>query len=145
MLEMPAISHGFTSALSLMNEAMQLGVAAPQQLRRPVFKPLQPSGKSKDKSKSSKASTPVPRVPAEEEDFTFRTLAEEYAAQKDLIFVPLGRSHPGTGKPLFRVAKGVDGKKGVTVYVGDEAVYALTEDGSFRAVTLEDMAKRAGA
>ena len=152
MLDMPAISHGFTAGLGLMNDAMQLGTSAPQQLRRPTFKPLQPtkssssSSASRDKSNPSKTAVPLPvRPPAEEEEFTFRSLAEDYASQQDLVFVPLGRSHTDTGKPLFRVAKGVDGRGGVTVYVGEEAVFALVEDGSYRAVTMHDMAKRAGA
>jgi tuftelin-interacting protein 11 len=141
MLDLPAITHGFTSGLGLMNDAMQLGASAPEHLRRPTFKPLKPT-KSRE---TPKVAVPLPRAAPEEEEFTFRTLAEDYAAQRDLVFVPLGKSHAETGKPLFRVAKGVDGKGGVTVYVGDDAVFALVEDGSYRAVTLDDMARRAGA
>jgi tuftelin-interacting protein 11 len=45
---------------------------------------------------------------------------------------------------LFRISKGVDGRGGVTIYVGENAVFAQVEDGTFRAVSLEDMVKRAG-
>lgn len=120
-----------------MSDALQLGASAPQHLRRPTFAPLKPSKAKKVKE------VPLP-VREPEEEFTFRTLAEDYAAQRDLLFVPLGRSHD-SGRPLFRVAKGVDGKGGITVYVGEEAVFAQEQDGSYRAVTLEEMAKRAGA
>jgi tuftelin-interacting protein 11 len=129
-----------------MNQAVELGDHAPQRLRKPVFQPLPPrksSSSSKSKSKS-KGSAPIPRQPAPEQvDITFRNLAEEYAAQNDLIFLPLGKSDSKTGKPLFRVSKGVDGRKGVTVYVGESAVFAQAEDGEFRAISLDDMVKRA--
>ena len=78
-------------------------------------------------------------------DITFRSLAEEFAAQNDLVFLPLGRSDTKTGKPLFRVSKSVDGRRGVTVYVGESAVFVQGEDGNFRATSLDEMVKRAGA
>ena len=78
-------------------------------------------------------------------DITFRSLAEDFATQNDLVWVPLGRSHASTGKPLFRVAKNVTGKGGITVYVGENAVFAQGEDGSYRALSLDDMVKRASA
>jgi tuftelin-interacting protein 11 len=129
-----------------MNQAVELGSLAPQKLRKPVFQPLPPKkSKSSSSTKSkSKASTPVPRQPPPEQtDITFRSLAEDFAAQNDLIFLPLGRSDTKTGKQLFKVSKGVDGRKGVTVYVGESAVFALGEDGTYRAISLEDMVKRA--
>jgi tuftelin-interacting protein 11 len=142
-----AVQHGFKQALDLMNQAVELGSQAPQKLRKPVFQPL-PHKKSKSfstsKSKSrSSASTPVPRqLPPEQTDITFRSLAEDFAVQNDLIFMPLGRSDTKTGKPLFKVSKGVDGRKGVTVYVGESAVFAQSEDGEYRAISLDDMVKR---
>ncbi|KAK4686900.1 tuftelin-interacting protein 11, partial [Tremellales sp. Uapishka_1] len=143
VLEMRGISHGFNSGLDLMNDAMRLGPSAPSQLRKPTYEPL-PSSRSSSKSKS-KAVGNFARLPppSEPTDITFRSLAEDYAAQHDLIFLPLGRSHETTGKPLFRVSKGVDGRGGVTVYVGEDAVFALGDEGTYRAVTLEDMVKRA--
>jgi tuftelin-interacting protein 11 len=72
-------------------------------------------------------------------------LAEDIATQNDLLFLPIGKSHQQTGKPLFRVSKTVDGKGGVTVYVGQDAVFAQMDDGAFRAVSLDDMVKRASS
>jgi tuftelin-interacting protein 11 len=144
--ESDATQHAFKQALDLMNQAVELGSLAPQKLRKPVFQPLPPKKlKSSSSTKSkSKASTPVPRQPPPElTDITFRSLAEDFAAQNDLIFLPLGRSDTKTGKQLFKVSKGVDGRKGVTVYVGESAVFALGEDGTYRAISLEDMVKRA--
>jgi len=137
--------HAFKQALDLMNQAVELGSEAPQRLRKPVFQPLPPrksSSTTKSKTKS-KASTPVPRQQPEQADITFRSLAEDFAAQNDLIFLPLGKSDSKTGKPLFKVSKGVDGRKGVTVYVGESAVFAQAEDGEFRAISLDSMVKRA--
>ncbi|WVF65686.1 hypothetical protein IAT40_000417 [Kwoniella sp. CBS 6097] len=147
VLEMRGINHGFNSGLELMNEAMQLGTDAPSKLRKPVFEPLPPSSKSSRSSKSTSNRKPIASVRAAEDapDITFRSIAEDYAAQRDLIFLPIGKSHQQTGKPLFKVSKGVDGRWGVTVYIGEAAVFAQVEDGSFRAVSLEDMVKRAGA
>ncbi|WVQ93333.1 hypothetical protein IAU59_000401 [Kwoniella sp. CBS 9459] len=146
VLEMRGINHGFNSGLELMNEAMRLGSEAPSRLSKPVFEPLPPS-KSVKSSQSTSARKPIANVRAAEDapDITFRSIAEDYAAQRDLIFLPIGKSHQQTGKPLFKVSKGVDGRGGVTVYVGEAAVFAQVEDGSFRAVSLEDMVKRAGA
>jgi len=136
---MKGIAHGFNKGLQLMDEAMTLSPDAPARLRKPVFEPL-PSSRSTPKSTpKAKPSVDVPV------DITFRTLAENFATENDLIFLPVGRSHDRTGKPLFKVSKGVDGKGGVTVYVGDNAIFAQVEDGSFRAVSLEDMVKRAKA
>lgn len=137
-----------------MDTAMRLGSSAPDRLSKPTYKPLPPS-KSKHLSSShgeSRHSSPAPTAirlptdlpPTDPSEITFRSLAEEAAAAKDLIFLPLGRSHAQTGKPLFRVAKGVDGKGGVTVYIGDNAVFVQGEDGAYKAVTLDDMVKRAG-
>ena len=122
-----------------MQTAMQLGVDAPSKLRRPDMSPM-PAASDKSKTKPSAVKKPV-KAPAV--DITFKAVAEDYAAQRDLIFLPLGRSHPTTGKPLFKVCKGIDGRRGVTVYVGEDAVFALLEDGEYRAVSLEDMVKRA--
>lgn len=136
---MKGIAHGFNKGLELMDEAIRLGPDAPGKLRRPVFEPLAP-GKHTPRPTlkgNTNAETPV--------DITFRSLAEDFATQNDLIFLPVGRSHDRTGKPLCKVCKGIDGRGGVMVYVEENAVFAQVEDGSFRAVSLEDMVKRATA
>lgn len=144
LTEVPAIAHGFRYGVQSMNDAMTYGVDAPSKLMKPVFKPYQDKKKLKDKAKktatSGNRSGAVAHTgvsPAGE--VTFRTIAEEHAAIHDLLFVPTGKSHSSTGKPLFKVSKTADGKGGVTVYVGEDAVYALKEDGTYRAVMLDEM------
>jgi tuftelin-interacting protein 11 len=135
----PGIEAGFGAGLKLMDEAMALGAAAPDRLRKPVFVPL-PSKKSKSRTDTAKPKQTPPAARAHPVDITFRSIAEEFIAAHDLILVPLGKSHPTTGKPLFRVGKTMD--KGVVVYIGQDAVFAQ-EEGSFRAVSLEDLVQRA--
>jgi tuftelin-interacting protein 11 len=136
---MSGVAHGFTSGLNLMQDAMRLGPDAPTKLRKPVYEPPK---KSLSKSKALKPAS-LPKPESTITDITFRSLAEDVAAQNDLVFFPVGRSHDQTGKPLFKVSKSADGRGGVTVYVGTDAVFAQTEDGTFKAVSLEDMVKRA--
>ena len=146
VLDIKGVSHGFNSAVQLMNEAMQLGSDAPARLRKPTFTPL-PASKSSHKASSStsKSSSPRPVTrPPPDTDITFRNIAEDFAVQNDLIFMPLGRSHGQTGKPLFKVAKDVT-SRGVTVYIGAEAVFAQGDEGEFKAVSLDDMVRRAKA
>jgi tuftelin-interacting protein 11 len=140
VLDMEGISYGFNSGLELMNEAMRLGNDAPMKLRKPVFQPLAHRPGSSDTRKAAPLSKPAPQIDA---DITFRSLAEDYAVHHDLLFLPIGRSHTQTGKPLFKVTSNVDGRGGLTVYVGADAVFAQVEDGTFRAVSLDDMVKRA--
>ncbi|WWC91342.1 uncharacterized protein L201_006285 [Kwoniella dendrophila CBS 6074] len=148
VLEMRGINHGFNSGLDLMDQAIKLGHEAPQRLVKPVFEPLPASSESSKstKEKKSKNTTQEIRRPIQDvtSEITFRSIAEDFASQHDLIFLPIGKSHDKTGKPLFKISKNVDGRGGVTVYIGDNAVFAQSEDGSYRAVSLEDMVKRAG-
>ena len=143
VLDIKGVAHGFKHGLELMQEAMRLGSEAPTRLRKPIFHPLPPSKTSAKSSKSTTARTPVESETSS--DMTFRNLAENIATQHDLIFLPLGRFHDRTGKSLFKVAKGVDGRGGLTVYMGENAVFAQTDDGSFKAISLGDMVKRASA
>ncbi|WWC97836.1 hypothetical protein V866_004723 [Kwoniella sp. B9012] len=149
VLEMPGINRGFNTGLELMDQAIKLGNDAPHKLVKPDFKPLPPSSKTAS-SKSNKPKNTIqeikrPLVESIPSEITFRSIAEDFASQHDLIFLPIGKSHDKTGKPLFKISKNVDGRGGVTVYIGDNAVFAQGEDGDFRAVSLEDMVKRAGA
>ena len=136
---MPGVSHGFTAGLNLMQDAMRLGPDAPAKLRKPVYEPPKTAS---SKSTASKH-VALPKADTVNSDITFRSLAEDVAAQNDLIFFPVGRSHDQTGKPLFKVSKSADGRGGVTVYVGTDAVFVQTEDGSYKAMSLDDMVKRA--
>ena len=143
VLDMPGVAYGFTSGLELMQEAMRLGAEAPHRLKKPAFNPPEASSRA-GSAKPTRQPLPASRGDTQTgTEITFRALAEEIASQNDLIFLPLGRSHDRTGKPLFKVCKSVDGRGGITVYVAEDAVFAQTEDGSFKAVSLDDMVKRA--
>ncbi|OXH30890.1 tuftelin-interacting protein 11 [Cryptococcus neoformans] len=141
--DMPGVKQGFESGLNLMQEAMDLGPDAPAKLHKPKFEPRS-TKKVLQTSTTPKLRMPEPPgiIPT---NITFRSIAEDYAAQHDLIFLPMGRSHDRTGKPLFKVCRNVDGRGGVTVYIGEHAVYAKMDDGEFRAISLEDMVKKASA
>ncbi|KAJ9104009.1 hypothetical protein QFC19_004143 [Naganishia cerealis] len=139
LTESPRVDHGFRTGLKLMNEAMSLGSEAPGRLAKPEFKPL-PDKKSRDKKgKDVRPKAPQPDQP----EITFRSIAEQHAVDHNLLFIPTGKSHSATGKQLFKVSKNLDGRGGITVYVGDDAVYAMGEDGSFRPILLDDMVKMA--
>jgi tuftelin-interacting protein 11 len=126
-----------------MNDAMALGEDAPRRLPKPDFKPLPVKSSSKKDRHTKPSHRPQPPA-ADLPEVTFRAIAEQHAADHNLVFVPTGKSHPGTGKPLFKVSKSVDGRGGITVYVGEDAVYAMVQDGVFRAILLDDMVKMAG-
>ena len=126
-----------TPFFATQNQALVLGKDAPRKLVRPSSV-VNASGSAKT---GSSRQTTI-RQPAEE--ITFRTIAEEYAAARDLLFIPLHRSHDRTGSPLFRVSKDLISRGGLIVYVGQDAVFAVV-DGVDRAVTLEDMVKMATA
>nr|KIR84073.1 tuftelin-interacting protein 11 [Cryptococcus tetragattii IND107] len=141
--DMPGVKRGFESGLNLMQEAMDLGSDAATKLRKPKFEPRSTT-KMLQSSTTPKLRKPEPPSTIAT-DITFRSIAEDYAAQHDLIFLPAGRSHSKTGKPLFKVCKNVEGRGGVTVYIGEHAVFANMDDGEFRAISLEDMVKKASA
>ncbi|EIW66866.1 hypothetical protein TREMEDRAFT_69868 [Tremella mesenterica DSM 1558] len=143
VLDMRGIAHGFDTGIQLMMSAVDLGPEAPSKLRKPNYAPLPPSKSSKSSSKSTTSVSRPRPMESTMGDITFRNLAEEAAAQHDLIFLPLGKSHLQTGKPLFKVAKDATGRGGLTIYVGESAVFAQGEDGTYKAVSLEDMVKRA--
>lgn len=139
VLSNPSIAHGFDSGLKVMDDALSLGSEAPTKLRKPNFQPLRKPSKS---SNGATSKPPKPRRVEPQGDITFRSITEDYISSNDLIMVPLGKSHPTTGKPLFRVGTSIEGKGGVTIYVGEDAVFVQQEEG-FRAVTLEELVKRA--
>lgn len=139
------MANGFNTGLKLMRDAVDLGASAPAKLQKPQYVPLKSSSKSNGQpSKPAPKPAQQQRLPAPE-DITFRSIAEEFITDNDLLMRPLGKSHSTTGKPLFRVGKTIEGKGGLVVYFGEDAVFAQAEDGAFRAVSLDDMVKRAAA
>ncbi|EEB91113.1 hypothetical protein MPER_10584, partial [Moniliophthora perniciosa FA553] len=81
--------RGFTRGLQLMNQALELGPDAPSRLPRPDYRAEQ----------ASAAAPPLPTVrkPAQPsslaQEITFRSIAEEFAASHNLMFIPAGRAH----------------------------------------------------
>ncbi|CED85189.1 Tuftelin-interacting protein TIP39, contains G-patch domain [Phaffia rhodozyma] len=152
ILALPEITSGFKSGLDLMNQAMALGSSAPTRLAKPIF-PSHPSSDSRSKRLPSSTTAPTATVkpssmetPSHVDEITFRSIAQDYVTQRDLIWVPTGRSDVNTGQVLFRISK--DGRTGgVVCYVSEDAVYVHESSGDsagvFKPVTLEEVVKRA--
>ncbi|KAF8906195.1 GC-rich sequence DNA-binding factor-like protein-domain-containing protein [Gymnopilus junonius] len=143
---LPGVNRGFTRGLQLMNKAIELGPDASTKLVKPDFlgelsAPSSPRpGKEKDK-----VYKPSPRT----HEITFRSIVEEFAAAHNLLFIPIGKAHERSRMPLFRVSRTADGRKGLLVYILDDAVWAPKTDGvnlegeEFKAISLDDMVLRA--
>lgn len=145
------VQSGFRRGLDLMNQAMSLGPEAVSQLPRPsLTAPLPPSPRSSAKRSTNgttDASGRHSRRPdrKDEDEVTFRELAEAFVVERDLIWAPTGRSDLNTGQPLFRISK--DGRTGGCVgYVSGDAFYVLEGlalDGVGKPIGLEEVVKRA--
>jgi len=123
--------------LQLMNKAIELGPDAPTRLPRPDH--------SGDQQPASTARPVVKAKSVRTHEITFRSIVEDFAASHNLLLVPTGRVNEKSRMPLFRVSATVDGKKGLLIYILDDAVWAagLSDAEDYRAVSLEDMASRA--
>lgn len=146
------IARGFTRGLQLMNEAIELGVDAPTKLKKPDFKREMDLLAEEMKRKSGGVTTPgtvTGRPAARTQEITFKSIVEDFAATHNLLFMPAGKVHAKSRMPLFKVSPGVDGKKGILVYILDDAVWASAEGGAggegdeFRAISLDEMVLRA--
>ncbi|KLT39752.1 TFP11-domain-containing protein [Cutaneotrichosporon oleaginosum] len=138
------MAHGFNTGLKLMREAVELGSAAPLKLQQPQYAPIRSNTTPSNGGPQLPTLVPMPggkRILAPE-DLTFRSVVEEIIAENDLLMRPLGQSHATTGKPLFRIGKTIEGKGGLVVYFGEDAVFAQGEDGTFRATSVEEVLNR---
>jgi tuftelin-interacting protein 11 len=137
---MDGVANGFLRGLQLMNKAIELGPDAPTCLPRPDHS-MPPPGPPTPQTTTTKTTRTRTR-PQE----TFRSIAEDFAASHNLLFIPTGRAHEKSRMPLLRVSQTVDGKGGLLVYVLDDAVWAAPAAGEeYRAISLEDMVSRANA
>lgn len=152
VLALKGVQSGFRRGLDLMNQAMSLGPDAVSQLPRPSLSaPLPPSPRSAQRANGNGASSKThARRPDRQEDdeITFRSLAEAFVSDRDLIWAPTGRSDLNTGQVLFRVSR--DGRTGGVVgYVSQDAFYVLEGGGLDGAagvgkpVSLEEVVRRA--
>lgn len=144
IVALPGVSNGLRKGLQLMLQASQLGPDVATRLPKPsVVVPSThlPSAATATPQPSKSKKTPSSRLTHE---ITFKSIAEEFAAEHNVLWVPTGRVHERSRVPMYRVTARADGKSGgVVVYVLDDAVW-LVEDGSssgtVRAITLEEMA-----
>lgn len=145
VLELPGVNAGFTSGLQLMHTAASMKPEERRYIPKPSLdiKPP-PVVRPGTQAKASKAdaSNLLP-----DEEVPFRTVVEEYVAEHNLLFLPLGRAHHVTRLPLFRIAQNIDGKGGVTIYIMDDITWALPvgglEEELFKPASLTDLVVRA--
>ncbi|KAF9054490.1 GC-rich sequence DNA-binding factor-like protein-domain-containing protein [Panaeolus papilionaceus] len=138
------ISAGFTRGLQLMSKALELGSDAPTKLVKPNFRQEMQQARAPVVKADQAKIRPSARV----QEITFRSIVEEYASNHNLLFMPTGRAHELSRMPLFRVSSGDDSKRGLLIYILDDAVWAPKPDSAggdgdeFRAITLEDLVLR---
>lgn len=140
------VQKGFTRGQQLINDALSLGPNAASRLQRPDYK-------TELSRPSTPRNDPAQRLPSRKsavaQEITFRSLVEEYAAAKDLMFFSAGQTHGRARLPMFRVSKAISGRGGLLVYILDDAVWAApsgvgSSDEDFIAISLDDMVTRAG-
>ncbi|KAG5350269.1 hypothetical protein C0989_011837 [Termitomyces sp. Mn162] len=144
---MPGVGRGFTRGLQLMNKAIELGPNAPTQLARPDFRAELAAASTPVRNGTNAASIKGPQRPsALAHEITFRSIAEDFAAAHNLLFIPTGRAHEISRMPLYRVSPTADGRGGLMVYIQDDAIWAPAIEGEvYRAISLEDMVLRANS
>lgn len=126
VLALKGVQAGFRRGLDLMNQAMSLGSTAASQLPRPSLTASPPSSPRSTQRTNGNGIKSHARRPdrQEEEEITFRSLAEAFVTERDLIWAPTGRSDVNTGQVLFRISR--DGRTGGVVgYVSQDAFYLL--------------------
>ena len=144
------VGRGFKRGLELIHGAMALPSTERVKLRKPDFKKEMAVLALAEENKRKADKIPATRK-ARTQEVTFKTIVEEYAADHNLLFMPTGKAHVKSRMPLYRISPGEDGgKKGLLVYVLDDAVWASVEKGiigseedEFRAISLDDMVNRA--
>lgn len=158
---LPGVERGFARALDLMNQARALGEDVKYRLKRPELPSTNPAAvpslrgtlQSTSSRLSAVDSATVGALDADKQqerldissrgaEITFRAVVEEVAADNNLLFMATGRSHEGSGLPLFRVSSGIDGKSGVTVYLQGDVIYAM-EGTSSKPISVQTMVERA--
>jgi len=149
------VGRGFKRGLELMHEAMALPSSERIKLRKPDFKKemavLALAEENKRKVTMANKISPATRKATRTQEITFKTIVKEHAADHNLLFMPTGKAHAKSQMPLYRISPGEDGgKKGLLVYVLDDAVWASVEKGIIgseenesREISLDDMVNRA--
>ncbi|KAF8343173.1 GC-rich sequence DNA-binding factor-like protein-domain-containing protein [Cantharellus anzutake] len=142
VLDLPRVSEGFARGLQLMNQATGLSPQARASLPKPDISNLSAKLPA-EKTIPLKENRPVP------EEVTFRSIVEEFVAEHNLFFVPMGKAHPKARLPLYRISQSVDGRGGVPVYISDDVVWALpvggSDDDTYEPVMLDELVLRASS
>jgi tuftelin-interacting protein 11 len=150
VLALKGVQAGFRRGLDLMNQAMSLGSAAASQLPRPSLTAPAPTSPRSSQRANGNGTKPHARRSDRKEDdeITFRSLAETFVTERDLIWAPTGRSDLNTGQVLFRISR--DGRTGGVVgYVSEDAFYLLEGGGldgapsAGKPVSLDEVVRRA--
>ncbi|KAF8317597.1 TFP11-domain-containing protein [Clavulina sp. PMI_390] len=142
VLELSGVKVGFTKALQLMNTAAGMKPVERRYLPKPTldFRPAPaPSSKAPSKAPSTTAASM-------DEEVSFKTIVEENVAKHNLLLLPLGRAHQITRLPLYKIAAGIDGKGGATVYFMEDVTHVMPVGGVetelFQPTSLADLVAR---
>ena len=138
------VGRGFKRGLELIHEMMVLLSSERIKLRKPDFKKeMAVLALAEENKRKATAADKIPatRKATRTQEITFKTIAEEYVADHNLLFMPTGKAHAKSRMSLYRISPGEDGeKKGLLVYVLNDAVWASVEKGiigsEFRAISL---------
>jgi tuftelin-interacting protein 11 len=126
-----------------MDEAMNLSDSARINMPKPTLTSLAASSTPSSKQQQQSVKKPAPSRLTE---VTFKSIAEEYAAEHNLLFMPIGRVHEKSRIPMYRVTGRTDGKGGIVVYILDDVLWSVeggAPDGAVTALTLEEMVLQA--
>jgi tuftelin-interacting protein 11 len=142
-LDLKGVKQGFESGIELMSEAMNLEDSERMKLARPSVAAKGPSQAKPSKNDLAAVQVPTTRQPIE---VTFKSVVEEYAANHNLLFMPLGKMHEKSRQPLYRVTARSDGRGGIVVYLADDMIWevvaskgANVEMGDANLISTEEM------
>lgn len=135
--QMSGVERGFTSALQLLNNALELGPDVTTKLALPDMNGQAPAQQTGGASRA-----PPKTRSSRTQEITFRSIVEDFASSHNLLFIPAGKVEEKSRMPLFRVSQTADGKGGMLVYILDDAVWA-SDGEEYRAIGLDDMVLRA--
>lgn len=143
VVRLAGVASVLMRALRLMNRALDLG-----EHRDTLPMPdVQPTSRSEARAAAAAADARRPAMapPPVLEDVAFRTIVEDEARKRDLFVLAQNKLEPTTGLALLRVAKHIDGKRGVSFYLDDDVVFAATDAGEYEPTSVAALLERASA
>lgn len=144
LFELHGIQVGFNGAIQLMDAAIEMGDQR-DKLPMPDIKDLLHEHiRTSDTQKVSRNSNQHGERTVTD-DTTFRQVVEDAASEADLLVLPLNRTEMKNGRPLYRLSRTIDGKKGTTFYLEEDVVWAERRDDSagvsYEPQSISDMIK----